>query len=117
MSDTSAVEFEIIGVERCRRGPIIGLARVALVIDGIEIVLDGFTIRERGDQIEVSVPTYRNPVSGAWWPVVGIPAELQDKIAVAVCEALGGEAITARQASTVVARWQPESGYPPVETR
>ena len=96
MSDAASVTFEVLSVDRCRRGPIIAVARVALVIDGVEIVLDGFTLRDLRDHIEVTVPTYRHPVNGEWWPVVGMPTELQDAIGVAVCEAMGIEARVAQ---------------------
>ena len=86
--DSALVELKVLHVERVRRGPIIALARVALVLDGVEMMVDGFTVRNLGNQIEVAVPQYRNPATGAWWPVIGVPVELQDAIARAVCAEL-----------------------------
>lgn len=85
----TAVSYEVLCVEHCRRGAIIGVARTAVTIDGVEIVLDGWTVREKGQQIITSAPQFRHPVSGDWWPVVGLPGELVQAVADEIMERLG----------------------------
>jgi stage V sporulation protein G len=82
MSDTVAVEFEVISVERVRAGPVVGLATVGVAIAGVVVTLQGIRVTRRHDgSLECSAPTWRHPLTGKNVPGVVLPPELSAAVA------------------------------------
>jgi len=90
-ADTTTVEFELIEVQRIDRGPIIATAHVCVILDGVEVVVQGLTVRRCKDgTADVSAPVYRCPRTGSWLPAVVLPQKLLDAIALEVLHAATG---------------------------
>jgi hypothetical protein len=84
-ADSVPVSFEVVGIERCDRGRLIGLAIVALDVAGASLVLQGVRIeRDRGGGLTCAAPTWRHPKDGRSLPCLLLPPELTDAIAAAV---------------------------------
>jgi len=56
-------------------GRLLALADVAILLDGVEIVVHGVQVRADGDGAEVRLPNYRGP-NGQWMAAVTLPEEV-----------------------------------------
>jgi hypothetical protein len=88
MPDTATVTFTVIGLERLRdRGRLLAFANVELVIEGVELKLQGIgVVRERDGSLTCEAPRFRHP-DGRWLPGVVLPKELTTAIATEVLAA------------------------------
>lgn len=94
MTDTVPVSFEVLEVERFDRGPIMADARVRVEIAGIELELQGVTMRRSGrGAADIIPPQFRCPRTGRWFPAVVLPQELWDAIATEIGEAVTGKVV------------------------
>lgn len=95
MTDTSAVRFEVRGIERVHgAGRLVALAIVAVDIEGVELVLQGVQVmREPDGGWRVRAPVWRHPGSGKWVPAVVLPDELRDAIGAEVMARVSPDAI------------------------
>ena len=80
MSDTVAVSFEVIGLERCHRGAIVAVFNVRLVVDGIEIGTHGWQLADLGEHFETRAPRHRG-AGGRWVPSLDLPPDLMQAVA------------------------------------
>ena len=87
MSETASVSLSVLEVERFTgRGRLFGFAQVELVLDGVQIILQGVRIVRRPDGLAaVEPPCYRHS-DGDLVPAVVLPEELDDALARAVLE-------------------------------
>lgn len=88
--ETTTASLEVLAVEPVSgKGRLLALATVALVLDGVEIVLQGVKVTEQpGGGMKCDAPTFRHP-DGAWYPAVVLPPELGKAIADEVFSRLG----------------------------
>lgn len=88
MTETLTVSYRVMGVEAVRRASAVkALATVLLEISGIEILLQGITVRRQGKSgVMVEVPQFRHPDTGEWLPCIALPDEVGAAIAEEVLE-------------------------------
>jgi len=81
-------------VERCDRGTIIAVACVRLGLEGVEVLLQGVTMRRSGEgKAEVQPPQFRDPRTGAWFPAAILPDSVWQAIALEIGEAVTGRPV------------------------
>lgn len=80
---TATATITVLGISPVRAGRLVALADVALVLDGVEVVIHGVQVRADAGQTEVTLPTYRCP-SGEWRPAVTLPEEVRGPMGDAV---------------------------------
>ncbi len=92
-SETTTVGIEVLAVEPVAgAGRLLALAVVNLVLDGVEVTLQGVNVMRQPDgQLACQVPRWRHP-KGNWLPAVVLPPELTKAIADAVFAELGARA-------------------------
>lgn len=91
MNETSVVSFTVTGFEWTRgKGRLARLADVRIEIEGVGLLLQGVRVpREPDGGLACQEPRFRHP-DGGRVPVLVLPPELSDAIAVAVL-ALAGD--------------------------
>ena len=67
-------------------GRLLALANVAIVVDGVEIVVHGVQVRADATQTAVTLPRYRAP-DGAWRAAITLPDEVKGPVGDAVMAA------------------------------
>lgn len=73
-ADSIDIAYRVEAIERFDRGPIIAVAAVALEIAGVELRINGVTMRRgEGGSAAVLTPNTRHPRTGAWMPAVELP--------------------------------------------
>ena len=87
MTETSRVTVEVTDLTRISgRGKLIGLAQVEILVDGVEIITQGWRLVRRADGFTtVEQPVYRH-ADGDWVPAVVLPVELEEAIAQAILD-------------------------------
>lgn len=102
--ETDALTVTLIAFSPMRAGRILGLADVAVAMNGIEWEIHGIqlarTLADGREATMVTVPTYRDP-SGRWRPAVVLPPELHDPIADLVYEAALEAGVCRRRSDSV----------------
>lgn len=90
-TDRVTVEYEVTEVERIDRGPIMAVASVKLSVAGVELLLQGITLRRaNAGHADILPPTFRCPRTGRWFAGVILPEEVWGAIAVEVAERVTG---------------------------
>lgn len=90
-TDRAMVEFEVIELERFDRGPILAVASVLIGIEGVNVLVEGVTVRRAGNGlVDVTVPTFRHPRTGAWRPALDLPAKVWEAVSVEVAGRVTG---------------------------
>lgn len=86
------ITYEVLSVERCNAGRLIGMATVKVDICGVEMTIAGFQVRRtEPGHVDIVSPTYRHP-SGEWRGVVELPPAVWDAIAGEVATVATGRA-------------------------
>ncbi len=67
-------------------GRLLALADVAILLDGVEIVVHGVQVRADADGTEVALPRYRAP-NGEWRAAITLPEEVRGPMGDAVLAA------------------------------
>ena len=91
-TDTLPVTFEVLEVERIERGTILAAACVRVEIQGVEVLVQGVTMRRDGqNRANINPPQFRDPRTGNWYPAVVLPQELWDAIALEIGARVTGQ--------------------------
>jgi stage V sporulation protein G len=75
--DTVSITVSVTNLTKLTNaGKLLGLADVAILLDGIEILLHGVQLWADAGKTEVRLPKYRAP-DGTWQSAVSLPEELK----------------------------------------
>ncbi len=86
------VEYRVLGIQRLKAGPLIGLAVVELTIAGVILQLQGVQLfKESGGGLAVRAPRFRD-AEGHWRSAVILPDSLQRALADELFVAFGERA-------------------------
>lgn len=90
LGETVAVTYRLTHVEPIRgAGRIIAVACAVIEVAGVELLIQGMTVRRRPDgSIETTGPVFRHPATGRWLPAVVLPDELAQALADEIAAAL-----------------------------
>ncbi len=79
--DTVPFSFKVTRIAPVKgRGRLLAIAHVAVEVAGIEIILQGFTVRRQGQNIVAEGPRYRGE-DGVWYPALILPDGVLEAIA------------------------------------
>lgn len=94
MTDAVPVAFEVVKLDQITRGPIMAVACVRVDIEGVEVLLQGITMRRKGTgKAKVTPPQFRDPRTGTWCHATVLPDELWSAIALEVAERITGQSV------------------------
>ena len=99
MPETAAVTISVLGIHPiAAAGRLHGLADVALVIDGVEVVIHGVQILADAGKTEIRLPKYRAP-NGEWMAAISLPPETRGAVGdVVIAAALEAGLLREREA-------------------
>ena len=87
--ETAEITFEVIKIERFKKGQVIGLAEAIISIGGGELLTKGWTISKAHDGVTCRVPVHRRPDTGEWCSSLDLPLNVMEAVGLAVLEAAG----------------------------
>lgn len=100
-ADQATATISVIGLTPVRAGRLAALADVALILDGVELIIHGVQVRADDGSAAVTLPTYRGQ-DGQWKPAITLPEEIRQPMGDAVLAA-GLEAGLLREKAAKIA--------------
>lgn len=96
-TETSTVSVTVRHIEPATGGPLVALASVEILIDGVALVVQGIRIVRRPPRIAVEAPLFR--CGAAWLPAILFPDDLGQPLADAVLDAYDATRLPLRKAA------------------
>ena len=87
--ETAEITFEVIKIERFRKGQVIAIAEAIITINGIDLLTKGWTISKSHEGVTCRVPVHRRPDTGEWCSSLDLPLNVMEAVGLAVLEAAG----------------------------